>query len=201
MNAQKGDKFGRWTLLEFVDHTRKNRSRWLMRCHCGTERVVGLRNALYGKSNDCGCGRRITLGNVRRKHGQTHSSTYNSWSAMKTRCLNPNEKQWKDYGGRGILVCDRWINSFENFLLDMGERPTPRHSLGRINNDGPYSPENCRWETTSQQLRNKRDNHFLTFGGETKIICDWARDIGSNHSKLSRRIKRGWSVEKTLNTP
>jgi hypothetical protein len=115
---------------------------------------------------------------------------------MKTRCLNPNSKRHKDYGGRGITVCDRWLK-FENFLADMGECPKNKQ-LDRINNDGPYSPENCRWATQDEQHENRRVTLFLTYEGVTKPLFVWAKEKNLNYRTLIGRYNKGWSPERIL---
>lgn len=133
-----------------------------------------------------------------RTHGHTSngriSSTYAAWYAMKGRCYNPRCAGFKNYGGRGIKVCDRWLNSFESFLADMGEKPSPELSLDRINNNGNYEPGNCRWATSSQQARNKRPRkgiarHLITVDGVTLGVNQWARRLGIRSSTMSLRIR------------
>lgn len=120
---------------------------------------------------------------------------------MKGRCLNPSYGNYANYGGRGIKVCDRWLESFENFLADMGEAPRGT-SIDRIDNDGHYTPENCRWATDSEQQNNKRDTVLLTANGKTQTINEWAKETGLDVALIRNRIKRhGWSVEKAINTP
>lgn len=116
---------------------------------------------------------------------------------MIQRCINPNHPQYHHYGGRGISVCDSWLDA-EGFLSDMGRRPSPKHSLDRIDNDGDYTPENCRWATQSQQMNNTRANHTLTHNDQTKTITEWAKDIGIEPNTLEYRIIRGWSVDRAL---
>jgi hypothetical protein len=119
---------------------------------------------------------------------------------MRTRCTNPNVPNYKDYGGRGIAVCERW-RSFEAFLADMGPRPGLGYSIERINNDGDYEPGNCRWADRAQQSNNRRNNRLLTWNGETKTLAEWSRTTGLDYAALLARLNRGWSVERALSTP
>lgn len=115
--------------------------------------------------------------------------------------MNPRDQSFQNYGGRGISVCDRWRDSFEAFYADMGGRPTARHSIERIDNDGHYEPGNCRWAEIRDQLRNRRTNHVLTHLGQTLTVTDWAALIGIAATTLTARLDRGWSVEEALTTP
>jgi hypothetical protein len=120
---------------------------------------------------------------------------------MKNRCNNKKTPTYHNYGGRGIKVCDRWF-VFNNFLDDMGEPPTIKHSIDRINNNKGYSPDNCNWSTPREQARNTRSNRILEFHGETKTISEWSQHLNFRHSKLSDRInKLGWTIERALTTP
>jgi len=118
---------------------------------------------------------------------------------MKARCLRKTHKQFAHYGGRGITVCPQWYD-FPQFLADMGRKPTPGHSIDRIDNSKGYSPENCRWATKTEQNRNHRGNHMLTLNGETHCIQEWAEITGIRHTAIRVRLQRGWTVEKALTT-
>jgi len=124
------------------------------------------------------------------------------WLSMRARCFNQNRKDYKNYGGRGITVCDRWLgkNGFQNFLEDMG-LPPKGTTLDRIENSENYCKENCRWATRKQQNRNKRNNRYLEYNGKRMMLCEWADYLGVKGRLLSVRLNRGWSVEKTLSTP
>lgn len=127
------------------------------------------------------------------------SQTWNSWMSMKARCNNPNRKNYKRYGGRGIQVCERW-NSFDNFLADMGERPAAL-SLDRIDNDGHYSPDNCRWASRREQNNNRCDNLLLSYRGRTQTCKQWADELGMQEATMRWRVYRGWSIERAMTQP
>jgi hypothetical protein len=138
------------------------------------------------------------VGQANRRHGAWKTAEYCTWSNMKYRCLNPRSSQYERYGERGIAICERWVESFEAFLADMGLRPGPEFSLDRIDNDGPYSPENCRWANPSQQMRNQRRTVVVTFQGERMSAVDLAQTHGMQPSTVIQRLKRGWTVEQAI---
>jgi hypothetical protein len=131
-------------------------------------------------------------------HGMTNTPEHRSWTGMKGRCINPKNKRWHRYGGRGISVCERWLESFENFYADMGPKPVGT-SLERVNNDGNYEPSNCIWATPKQQQNNMRRNVFLEYRGKRLTIAQWAREIGIDRGTLRARKRRGWTVEEIFN--
>lgn len=133
------------------------------------------------------------------KHGLSESATYYSWKSMIARCNNPNATGYKNYGGRGIKVCKRWLK-FENFLKDMGKRPKNK-TLDRINNNGNYKPANCKWSDNTEQNRKKRSIINITFNGKTKIMADWAKLYGIKQGTLRSRINNGWGIRRALETP
>ena len=149
-----GQRFGRLTVLLPVWFIKRRQKAWLCSCDCGSATVVLTGSLRRGCTKSCGCLQREQAGTQRLTHGQRHSRTYESWKHMKSRCSNPNYQYFASYGGRGIAVCERW-EKFENFLADMGERP-PGKSLDRIDNEKGYCPENCRWATHSEQMKNRR---------------------------------------------
>lgn len=120
---------------------------------------------------------------------------------MKNRCQNPNVACYKIYGARGISVCDRWMDSFENFIADVGQRPSPRHSIERINNDGNYEPGNVRWATKKEQQNNRRNNVLVGYNGEKKTLAQWVEQFGLKYDIVSRRLKRNWPVHEAFFTP
>lgn len=140
---------------------------------------------------------------MRRTHGFSvpdatgrQRPTYIVWKAMRMRCTNPENISYPNYGGRGIVVCERW-HSFENFLADMGERP-PGMQIDRIDNDGPYSPDNCRWVDRKTQCRNKSTNTLVTWNGRTQTISAWCEETGAEERTVSNRLKRGYSPERAF---
>lgn len=130
-------------------------------------------------------------------HGMWKTAEWRSWSGMRQRC-RPGDKDYANYGGRGIVVCDRWTESFENFYADMGPKPSPRHSLDRIDVNGHYEPGNCRWATASEQALNRRTSVMVEFRGEALPLKEWAQRTGIEYNLLSQRLSRGWSIEKAL---
>lgn len=189
-----GRTFGSWIVLGPADDKR----RLMCVCKCGTRKSVLRGNLTRGLSKSCGCGQNRTA----RRGGVSIETKYEyiAWGSMIRRCEKPQEKCYPQYGGRGISVCDRW-KKFQNFLEDMGPRPSADHSLDRIDNDGDYGPDNCRWATRSEQQNNRRCNHRLTFKGRTLTIAEWARELGCPRHHIANRIKSGWSVEAALTTP
>jgi hypothetical protein len=148
-----GQRFGRLLVTEHFKMVKK-RARWLCICDCGTQKWVSSSHLRTGTVKGCGNhGRNLTHGCSRK--GQW-TPEYRTWCGIKNRCLDSNQKSFKNYGGRGITVCDRWENSFENFLSDMGRRPPGKYSIERIDNNGNYEPKNCKWDTRSNQQKNKR---------------------------------------------
>jgi len=186
-----GKVFGDLTVISLHER-RDRRSHWLCRCKCGKNKIITL-DSIRNGTKSCGCHRK----NSHLKHGyarsKRYSSIYNIWSTMKARCLNKKSDSYKNYGGRGITVCDRWLK-FENFLADMGERPD-NFQIERIDNEKGYSPENCIWADKITQARNTRLNHLITVDGVTLPLAAWAEKIGRCESTVQRWCRLGLEVE------
>lgn len=189
-----GERYGRLTLLGEVERC-KGRRRMRVRCDCGELRDVNLSALRSGKSRSCGCLQRESV----TTHGGKGSPEYMVWVNMRHRCVNPKAANYLYYGGRGITVCERWA-SFENFIVDMGPRPSPRHTIDRVDNDKGYFPENCQWATAQEQARNRRSSQMITHNGRTQCRAAWAQELGISYSTLSGRIHRGWSINRALTT-
>lgn len=193
----RGAEFGRLTAVEAVARA-GGKTRWRCVCQCGTEVIVTTGNLRSGNSKSCGCLNTERVAALNRTHGRSKTREYSTWQAMKSRCTNKSYTQYKDYGGRGIGVCDRWKESFENFLDDMGERPSESYSIDRINVDGDYEPGNCKWSTHDEQVNNARSNHNIAFDGRTLTASQWARRLGMKPLTILARVRKGLPVEQVL---
>lgn len=172
---------------------------WACVCECGKSLTCLGSDLRNGSSRSCGCSR-IQHGHGR-KHleGKYRSETYNTWASMIQRCTNPLNGRWKDYGGRGIKICKRWL-TFENFLADMGQRPSRDLSLDRYPNpNGNYEPKNCRWATRKEQQNNSRFNRRIEHNGTIKTLTEWANFFGIRIGTLATRIRRGWTFQEAIN--
>ena len=192
--------FGRLIALERGPN-RGQQTQWWCQCVCGNRCLVSVGNLRSGMTQSCGCLVKEHIGQVRRTHGLSHTPEHNIWCLMRARCTNPKRSGFVRYGARGITVCERWNHSFQNFLADMGKRPTPQHTLERKDNDGPYSPENCVWASLHTQARNRRNNRYITLDGTTKCLVEWLAIKGIRTSTYTERRCRGWSAERALTTP
>ena len=190
-------RYGSWLVLKDVERSPAGKSRVLARCKCGSEQIIQLGNLRSGRSTRCrSCAKKGRPSN-RRTHGEALEKTveWRTWRAIRNRCERSYNVSYDNYGGRGIRVCARWQgqNGYSNFLADMGRRPSPEYSIDRKNNDGPYSPENCRWATIVEQANNKRTNIWLTVDGRTQTLSEWAIETNVNYCTLWRRYRSGWS--------
>lgn len=188
-----GQRFGSLTALRRIANApRYKQARWLFACDCGgtTEQFgYSVWNGRVKRCRTCADAKR-QAGDYRRTHGLHDTPEYRSWSAMRGRCENENNAAFHFYGGRGIHVCERWA-AFENFFADMGARPSPKHSLDRIDTDGPYSPENCRWATDAEQVRNRRLTLMYAYAGQSMPLADWCDRLHLPYRTVWHRYKMG----------
>lgn len=196
-----GFTFGRWRVLGVSKRTKQRAYLVRCLCECGTERDVTPTSLKKGTSVSCGCFRLQRVQETVRKHGLSRTPTYKSWRAMLGRCYDPGNASFEAYSAKGIYVCDRWRSSFENFVEDMGMRPSKSHSIDRIDNDGIYSKENCRWATGFEQQANRAISITLTVNGETKPMAEWARIAGMQYQTLKARLRQGWAPEVAVTRP
>lgn len=191
-----GQAFGRLTVM---GRAAGPRTKWLCSCSCGQTKAVAAFSLRRGDTRSCGCLKleMYATGSARLRHGMAGSNIYRAWNTMLGRCNNPRRQRFADYGARGIKVCKRW-HKFENFYADMGPRPSPRHSLDRIDNDGNYGPSNCRWALAEQQSNNRRTVLKVTHEGRTQSSAWWARKLGVPDNTFRRRIRDGWAVDQIV---
>lgn len=199
-----GRTFGRLKVLS-RDYTKRCKGTyWVCVCNCGAKKSINAGSLKNGSSRSCGCLSKEKSVARLTKHGLADTPIHGIWVRMNQRCHNQNSRAYARYGGRGIKVCDCWRgkNGFANFISDVGMRPSSKHSIDRIDNDGDYCPENVRWATAQEQGNNKRNNILLTYNGKTLTIAQWSRELGISTTNIRNRIDNlGWSVEKALSTP
>lgn len=200
-----GREFNRWKVLGFAGWDSTKTALWNCVCKCGTERVVNGRNLKGNKSRSCGCIKAEKaierLGKLYDGIPSVYRREYGIWVNMKQRCNNPNASMYSVYGGRGIKVCDRWNESFDAFLDDLGPVPSDDHSIGRIDNNGDYEPGNCEWQTDDEQYNNKQSSVRIAWNGVTKTATQWSRELGVPTSRIKYRIDKGWNAESALTMP
>lgn len=202
----KGMVFDRLTVISFAGNNNRGRTQWLCLCSCGKEKIVRSISLKNGDTKSCGClndekrRSRNIANNNGKKHGMHLSKTYSSWKAMKARCTNKNHSSYCHYGDRGIGICDRWAESFENFYKDMGDRPEGK-SLERVDNAIGYSKENCMWATPVEQMNNTRRNIRVIFNGIEKTLTQAAREFGLNPATVFQRVRSGVPIEDALSMP
>lgn len=202
-----GNRYGRRTVMSFAGVKRSACGvpvrLWNCKCDCGALSIRPTNALKSGDADSCGCLKLEQFVARNTTHallaGERHP-LYSTWIAMKERCLTVESPSYHNYGGRGIRVCDRW-EKFENFVADMGERPTAAHSIERNDNDGNYTPDNCRWATKKEQASNTRRNVWIEFNGERKTMMQWSESTGLSFGTLRGRLDHGWTPERMLTTP
>ena len=190
-------RFGRLTVIEFAGII-KHDARWKCKCDCGNETIVSGHSLRRFQTKSCGCYQRDRM----IKHGMKFTRLYEKWNHMQQRCDNPNNPSYERYGQRGIMICDEWrdFNNFAKWALSHGYKD--KLSIDRIDVNGDYTPENCRFANATQQANNRTNNHLIEFNGEIKTIAEWAKSYNLKYGTLLARINdRKWSIEQALNTP
>ena len=198
----KGKRFGRLIAIERVKNVGKKVS-WKCLCDCGQETNVLTTNLTSNRIKSCGCLKNQKLIERSTKHNQRHTKLYEVWKTMKQRCYNPNNKGYKNWGGRGIVVCDEWKNNYQAFYeWSMNNGYKEGLSIDRINNDGNYAPSNCRWSDKITQCNNTRQNKYFIINGVSKTIHQWCIEYNVPVNRVRQRLyKRHWNIEKALTTP
>jgi hypothetical protein len=185
------ETFGRLTTIGPKFLVGKNRTAYqVCECSCGVVVTVRTASMASGSTKSCGCYARRLCSDLNKTHGQTGVVEHRAWKNIFARCYNANCPEYKNYGGRGIKVCDRWsgYSGFQNFLEDMGRRPSSDHSLDRIDVNGNYCPENCRWATRKEQCNNTRRNRIITHNGKTQTLSQWSAELGIHVATIRRRL-------------
>lgn len=190
-----GRRFGRYTVLRraenYISKSGSHQTRWHCRCDCGNERIVFTQSLKSGHSTSCGCYQK----EIATSHGKKNTRLYGIWHNIKWRCYNPKSHEYLRYGGRGITVCDEWRNDFQSFYdWAMANGYEDNLSIDRIDNDGNYCPENCRWATAKEQANNRKGNNRITALGVTRTIAEWEKESGISRQAILWRISHGWST-------
>ena len=195
-----GTRFDRWCVIGPAGKDDRGNVLYDCVCDCGTRRRVKGTMLRVGRSRSCGCIRPDQL----TKHGEARrgrmTAEYRIWEGIQRRCNNPSDPVFEHYGGRGIRMCEAW-SSYDAFLSDMGRRPSQRHSIDRIDNDGDYEPGNCQWATQKDQCRNQRSNVWVTYRGERRVLAELVEAHGKDYMRVYQRIRRGWDAERAINEP
>jgi len=186
-----GQKFGMVTAIEIMGKNKSGNYTWKCICDCGGTKIFSSDYLRSGHTPSCGC--------KKESHGLRKHPLYRIWAGIKTRCYNPKVRSFKDYGGRGILMCPKWKDSFTSFYNDTISGYKVGLQIERIDNDKGYSPKNCKWGTPKQQANNKRTNVVLTYMGKTQTAPEWAEEIGVKATTITSRNRKGWSAEDCLN--
>lgn len=197
-----GKRFGRLVVIGEAVKNKHGQRQVLCQCDCGNKKAVIGSLLNNGTTKSCGCFKIDRIKETKTRHGHATkgqvSSTFRTWWSIIDRCTNEKASGYAKYGAKGITVCERWLEKFENFLEDMGEKPSPKHSIDRINPKAGYSPDNCRWATMKEQQNNRTNNRLIFANGQTKTLMQWADDLKMSHSSILGRIARGLSPEEAV---
>lgn len=194
-----GYVFGRLTIIKYLGSDKHNKSKWLCKCSCplGKEVEVMASNLTNGNTQSCGCIRLERSIEASQTHRMTGTPEYHSWWSMRARCYDKNNNRYERYGGRGIKVCERWLQDKQNFFDDMGPQPKDgkRYTIERIDSNGDYTPENCKWATYEEQANNTSTNRWIEYNGQKFTIAQLAKKFNINPSIFLSRIDNGWDIE------
>lgn len=197
-----GQKFGRLTVEGFSHLDKHHKGHWQCRCECGAAVDVETHQLKCGKTKSCGCWKNDVNSKRLKKHGCEPKRLYWIWGGIIQRCTNRNASEYKHYGGRGITVCDEWRYSFDAFRFwALVNGYAEGLSIDRIDNDGNYCPENCRWADNATQSRNRSDNHLITYDGRTQTVSDWANELNICKQTVIKRSERNWPLDKPIPRP
>jgi hypothetical protein len=193
-----GQKFNFLTAIKF-EYSKNNRHFWLFKCDCGNEKIIGKTYVLNDHTKSCGCWKLQNNRTIGITHNQSKTREFEIWLGIKKRCLNKNCHAYKDYGARGIMICDKWLISFEEFLADMGHAPSELYSIDRIDNNGNYEPSNCRWVTRKEQNNNTRRNRIFSYEGNNYTLSNLCDKLGLKYKLIYDRVtKLNWSLEEAI---
>jgi hypothetical protein len=198
-----GKVYGRLTVIShshFTGFNKTKRHHWICTCSCGVTKSFMACSLTGGYAKSCGCLKKEETLKRLITHGEGGKATitkeYITWVSIKARCTRKTDKTYRWYGARGIVMCERWINSYETFLADMGRAPSQKHSIERNNNNGNYEPSNCRWATQKEQANNRRGNRIIEYNGIRKNLTQWCESLGLEYKKIHQRIHKGnWSID------
>ncbi len=194
--------FGEWTVIKRVENDKYGGTQWLCKCSCGTIKTVKGNNLIRGISTNCGCIRIKNLKKIKTIHNKSNNRLYKIWQDIKRRCYNPNRESYQYYGKRGIKMCEEWLSDFRSFYQwSINNGYTNKLSIDRIDVNGNYEPSNCRWATSKEQNRNKRNNKFLEYNGEVHCLVDWCEILGLKYKTTLERLLAGWSTKRAFEEP
>jgi hypothetical protein len=196
----EGQRFGYLTVLRRAGRQRRYIT-WLCRCDCGTEIEVNGHYLRRGKTKACGKNGHHFKPENRTNYIAEYPSEYQSWLSMRGRCYDAKHKNYTNYGGRGITVCERWVSDFKAFLMDMGRKPDPKFTIERDDVNGNYQPGNCRWIARKDQGRNKRNSVFVTYGGKKMLLIDLVEELGLSRNVVHCRLNAGWTLAQAIALP
>jgi hypothetical protein len=199
-----GNKYGRLTIIKRVENSKFLEAQWLCKCECGNTKIVKANNLKRGSTKSCGCLKKEQdcKNIMKTTHGKHNTRLYKIFYSMKERCYNENNINYHRYGGRGIKICDEWLKDFMNFYnWAMRNGYQNNLTIDRIDNDGNYEPNNCRWVTKKEQSNNTSRNRYVIYNGEKLTLSQFCEKYNMNRSTIYNRMERGWDIKKAINTP